>query len=61
MPKKAKPETPERQSERFRSEVARMIAAGELNPTEADDNFEKLAQALAHKQFRRPRGGETGG
>lgn len=36
MPKKQNKETPEEQSARFRAEVERLIAAGELNPTEAD-------------------------
>ena len=36
MPAKKQNETPEQQSARFRAEVERMIAAGELNPTEAD-------------------------
>ena len=45
MPKrKEPPETPEDQSERFRSEVERLIAAGELNPTEADAAFESLVR-----------------
>lgn len=37
MPKKKHKETPEEQAARFRAEVERMIAAGELNPTEADE------------------------
>lgn len=32
-------------SARFRAEVERLVAARELNPTEADDRFERL---LAH-------------
>jgi hypothetical protein len=47
MPKrKEPPPTQEEQSERFRSQVERLIAAGELNPTEADERFEKLAGSL---------------
>lgn len=42
MPKKKQPESQERQSARFRAEVERMIAAGELNPTEADDALVRL-------------------
>ena len=42
MPKKSKQESQEEQSARFRAEVERMIAAGELSPTEADKQFEKL-------------------
>ena len=42
MPKKKATETQEEQSARFRAEVERMIAAGELNPTEADKAVDKL-------------------
>ena len=41
MPKKKNTESQAEQSERFRAEVARLIEAGELNPTEADEAFEK--------------------
>lgn len=47
MPKKKVKESPEEQSARFRAEVARLIEAGELNPTEADaalDRFVKTAK-----------------
>ncbi len=46
MPKKKKPETQEEQSERFRAAVRQMIDAGELNPTEADEAFERLTSRL---------------
>lgn len=42
MPKKKRQETQAEQSERFRQKVRELIAAGELNPTEADDKFEEL-------------------
>ena len=42
MPKKAKTESQEEQSARFRAEVERLIEAGELNATEADERFERL-------------------
>lgn len=42
MPKKAKQETQEEQSARFRAEVERLISAGELDPAEADEAFERL-------------------
>lgn len=42
MPKKTAKETPEQQAARFRAEVERMIAAGELNPTEAEENIKKI-------------------
>jgi hypothetical protein len=47
MPKKKMKETPEEQSARFRAEVERMIEAGELNPTEADERFERLVRKAA--------------
>lgn len=42
MPKKKRKETAEEQSARFRAEVERMIADGELNPTEAEERFERI-------------------
>lgn len=42
MPKKKEPESQSAQSARFRAEVERMIAAGELNPTEADNAVDAL-------------------
>lgn len=42
MPAKKKPESQEEQSARFRAEVERLIAAGELSPTEADERFKAL-------------------
>ena len=42
MPKKKNNESQAEQSERFRAEVARLIEAGELNPTDADAAFVKL-------------------
>jgi len=44
MPKKAHSETPEEQSERFRAEVAKLIAAGELSPIEADKLMDELVR-----------------
>ena len=42
MPKKKNTESQAEQSERFRAEVARLIEAGELNPTEADATLHDL-------------------
>ena len=42
MPTKKKPESQKEQSERFKKTVADLVAAGELNPTEADKAFERL-------------------
>jgi hypothetical protein len=44
MPKKQHNETPEEQSARFRAEVERLIAAGELNPTEAEAALDRLVR-----------------
>lgn len=44
MPKKKHKETQDEQSARFKAEVERMIAAGELNPTEADKALEGLVR-----------------
>jgi len=44
MPKKKAPDTQEAQSERFRAEVARLVAAGELSPTEADATLDRLVR-----------------
>jgi polyhydroxyalkanoate synthesis regulator phasin len=42
MPKKKHKETPEEQSARFRAEVERLVAAGELSPTEAEEALDSL-------------------
>lgn len=42
MPKKKNQETQAEQSERFRKAVRDLVDAGELNPTEADEAFEKV-------------------
>lgn len=44
MPKKKLKETQEEQSARFRAEVERMIADGELNPTEAEGALDALVK-----------------
>ena len=49
MPKAKKPkETQEKQSARFRAEVERLIAAGELNPTEADEALDRLTNTVKY-------------
>ena len=45
MPKKKTQETQTEQSARFLAEVERLIAAGELNPTEAEEALDKLVRA----------------
>ena len=42
MPKKKRKETQEEQSARFKAEVEKMIADGELSPTEAEEGLETL-------------------
>lgn len=42
MPKKKRKETQAEQSARFKAEVEKMIAAGELSPTEAGEALENL-------------------
>ncbi|HEX8056233.1 MAG TPA: hypothetical protein VF481_06210 [Novosphingobium sp.] len=51
MPKKKHKETPEEQSERFRAEVERMIDAGELNATEADEALDRLVRHQPAKRM----------
>jgi hypothetical protein len=50
MPEKKQKETPEEQSRRFHAEAEKLIAAGELSPTEA----EAAIDSLVRKQARRP-------
>ena len=44
MPKKKREEPQTEQSARFQAEVARLIAAGELNPTEADEALDRIVR-----------------
>lgn len=44
MPKKQHKETPAEQSARFRAEVERLVVAGELSPTEADEALDRLVR-----------------
>ena len=44
MPKKKNQESQEEQSERFKKTVADLVAAGELNPTEADKALNQLVK-----------------
>lgn len=54
MPKKSKQETQEEQGARFRAEVERLVAAGELSATEADERIESL---LGSQRLARPKAG----
>lgn len=49
MPKKKRKETAEEQAARFRKEAQKLIDAGELSPTEADE----VVDALIRDQRRR--------
>lgn len=46
MPKKKNQESQKEQSERFRQAVRDLVDAGELNPTEADEAFERLVSKV---------------
>ncbi len=47
MPKKKNEESPKDQFKRFQKAVKDLVAAGELNPIEADDAFEKAMEKIA--------------
>jgi polyhydroxyalkanoate synthesis regulator phasin len=46
MAKKKNQESQEVQSERFRQTVRDLVDAGELNPTEADNAFDKVMRRI---------------
>lgn len=50
MPKKKQSETQEEQSARFRAEVERLIAAGELSHTEADAALDRIVRKASQPQ-----------
>jgi Spy/CpxP family protein refolding chaperone len=52
MPKKKRQETQEEQSERFREKVRELVAAGELDPAEADARFDQLMNQAAPPKAR---------
>ena len=41
MPKKKRQESQAEQSERFKRDAQKLIDAGELNPTDAEERFER--------------------
>ncbi|WP_430448422.1 hypothetical protein [Rhodophyticola sp.] len=49
MPKKKNEESQKEQSDRFREAVRKLVAAGELNPTEAEEAFERAMIDIARK------------
>lgn len=53
MSKKPKPEDPE-QSKRFLEAARELEAAGELNPTEGDEAFERAMEKVAPERRPKP-------
>ena len=54
MPAKKHKETPEEQAARFQAEVERLVAAGELSPTEADAAVDRLVRRSTGAASRLP-------
>ena len=52
MPKKKTTESQKEQSARFRAEVERLIAAGELSPIEAEERFDRALSVTRLKPKR---------
>lgn len=50
MPKKKPGMTSEEQSERFRREAERLIAAGELDPVEADKALDRIVRQSGERR-----------
>ena len=46
MPKKKTTESQKEQSARFRAEVERLVAAGDLSPAEADNRLDAMISAF---------------
>ncbi len=44
MPTKKNVETPEEQSERFKRDARRLVDAGELSPTDAENALDKIVR-----------------
>lgn len=54
MPEKKHKETQAEQSARFKAEVQKLIDAGELSPTEAEEALDKLVHSLQGSDQSRP-------
>ena len=52
MPKKKRQESQAEQSERFKRDAQRLIDAGELNPTAAEEALDRLLRNVRDKQGR---------
>ena len=50
MPKKKSQETQAEQSARFKKAVLDLVAAGDLNPTEAAETMDRMVKAGARKR-----------
>ena len=50
MPKKKNELSQKEQSKRFLDAVQELVDAGELNPTEADERFERAMEQIASKK-----------
>ena len=44
MPKNAKPESQAEQSERFKKDAQKLIGAGELSPTDAERDLDRMVR-----------------
>jgi hypothetical protein len=53
MAKRQKAETPKEQARRFERKVAELIAAGELNPIDADAALEDLMREVVRRPPKR--------
>lgn len=49
MPKKLNPETPDEQVERFRRDAQKLVDAGELSPTDAEEAMDALVRKSINK------------
>jgi hypothetical protein len=46
MPKKKQAESPEAQAKRFREEAKKLMDAGELDPTEAEEGLDRVVKEI---------------
>ncbi len=53
MPKQKHKETQEEQSARFKAEAQKLIDAGELSPTEAENALDKMVRSAQSEADRR--------
>ena len=53
MPKKKRKETAKEQGKRFQEEAQKLIDAGELNPTEAEDAVDRIVKGSTDASFQK--------